>query len=454
MPDIHCVSLNKETSESSMMLAYETYTLKLEKLVSEAIKLPSETLISERIVAALDGEPSQELRRAINAQNRREVGAYFTGSNLANKLSVSLPDDKLLLSVFFDPACGAGDLLIAASDRLPVFEELGETLALWGQHLKGFDLHDEFIRATKARLILAAIARGARVGQVPIPFGDDLFPFIQVGDGRTHHEYYSTVTCIFINPPFFITASPERCNWAGGKVSAAAIFIDMCVTHAKPGTKIIAILPDVLRSGSFYQHWREHVASKALVESAKPLGQFDQWTEVDVFALELTISPCEDGEIRSHEWWRIEGEDFKEKTVGGFFYISVGQVVPHRDAEEGMEYPYIHPKNLPVWRKVKHLTERRRFSKKVVKPPFVAVRRTSRSDDKYRAVGTIVTGKEPVAVENHLMVLKPKDGRLRTCARLIDVLKSKQTNDWLNQRIRCRHLTVPALEDLPWWSAE
>jgi hypothetical protein len=56
-----------------------------------------------------------------------------------------------------------------------------------------------------------------------------------------------------------------------------------------------------------------------------------------------------------------------------------------------------------------------------------------------------------VAIENHLLVLRPKDDSPKTCEELLGLLSLQRTNEWLNRRIRCRHLTVGALADLPWW---
>ena len=80
----------------------------------------------------------------------------------------------------------------------------------------------------------------------------------------------------------------------------------------------------------------------------------------------------------------------------------------------------------------------------------MVVRRTSRPGDKYRAVGTVIRGHGLVAVENHLLVLRPKDRTVASCDRLLAVLKDAAANEFLDRRIRCRHLTVSALRDLPW----
>ena len=93
--------------------------------------------------------------------------------------------------------------------------------------------------------------------------------------------------------------------------------------------------------------------------------------------------------------------------------------------------------------------ESRRFEGKTHKPPFVAIRRTSRPEHPYRAAATIIGGDGPVAVENHLIVCEPRDGRLTTCRTLLKQLKSDRVNQHLNTRIRCRHLTVGAVAAIP-----
>ena len=103
---------------------------------------------------------------------------------------------------------------------------------------------------------------------------------------------------------------------------------------------------------------------------------------------------------------------------------------------------------------VREVSNNRRFEGRVFSPPFVVVRRTSRPGDKHRALGTIINNARPVAVENHLLVLLPKDGTVKACRELLRVLRKPQTTQWLDQYIRCRHLTVSALADLPWWSDE
>jgi hypothetical protein len=64
-------------------------------------------------------------------------------------------------------------------------------------------------------------------------------------------------------------------------------------------------------------------------------------------------------------------------------------------------------------------------------------------------VATLDRGLESVLVENHLLVCMPRDHKLETCQRLIEALANPQTTEWLDQRLRCRHLTVTALREVP-----
>jgi hypothetical protein len=129
--------------------------------------------------------------------------------------------------------------------------------------------------------------------------------------------------------------------------------------------------------------------------------------------------------------------------------IHVGPVVPFRHAKKGPCHRYLTTHNAPPWETVSQVNDQRRFSGTVFHPPLVVVRRTSRRNDRFRAVGTIMNTKSSLAIENHLMVLLPRDGSLKTCQKLLRCLKRLDTTAWLNDRICCRHLTVSSLASLP-----
>lgn len=436
-----CASLN----------AFEPYVASLERLVCKA--MISGLDLTERIIvgAALDGQPGGELRNVVPINVRREIGAFFTSASLAERVATPEIMTAPLDSIFVDPACGVGDLLVASARCLPVAHDLSATLAEWGDRLYGFDLCPEFIRAAKARLALLAIERGVPLGITPMPPLARLFPNIQVDDGLTKLSPIAETgkrVHILLNPPYPKIPTPANCEWARGRVSAAAIFLEACVAKSRQDTQIAAILPDVLRTGSFYKKWRKAIEESAKIKDIEIVGLFDKFADVDVFIVRLITG----GQMnrKPANWWKPAGQGGRER-IGDHFDVHVGPVVPHRDPGLGQWHPYIHVRMLPIWETFDADTApRRRFRGNAFTPPFVAVRRTSAPGDKNRAVASLVTGDSPVAVENHLIVLKPRRNSLSLCRQLLRSLQSKQTDEWLDERIRCRHLTVSALRDLPW----
>lgn len=397
--------------------------------------------------AALDGQPSAELRRQVPIDVLRETGAFFTGSALA-KLAIRAAGLRLTADVkILDPACGAGDLLVAFVGHLPCSSDLKSTLRDWGQQVLALDVQPDFVRATKLRLALAAIRRQSPASRKKLPSLDDLFPGIGLGSSLVEENVYKQATHILINPPFTPVDAPEACAWGSGKVNSAAVFMDACISRSDPDTQIVAILPDVLRSGSRYAKWRHLFEDRVALRKIQIIGQFDRHTDVDVF---LVVGQIRKKNKSVHRFDWVPPEQSGGVRVSDKFEVSVGAVVSYRDPHEGAWFPFIQARDLPSWEVVSVFCHHRRFNGQTFRPPFVVVRRTSRPSDKHRAVGTVIRGRRRIAVENHLIVLRPKDRTVASCNRLLAVLKDKEANEFLDLRIRCRHLTVSALSDLPW----
>jgi hypothetical protein len=444
---------NSETvSRESSPRAFGSYARTLSSFVNDS--LLGKQVDPSRILRILDGEPGKELRRLVSLDFQRSAGAFFTGERLAQQLCDLLPTLEESSGLVLDPACGAGDLLVAYSKRLPLAKDLISTLTLWGRTLAGSDLYEEFVEATKLRLALAAIGRGVPIGPTASAFSiTHAFPNISVDDGLgTIGRLGKSSAGLIVNPPYTARHSPVDCDWADGDVSSAAVFLDACVSRTKPGCRIVAILPDVLRTGSRYERWRKHIESRARIEDIEIVGRFNQWADVDVFMLRLVVGGKGDTFSRQ-SWWRHEKDNTSLRRVGDAFTVCVGPVVPHRDPHKGPWNPFIHARPLPAWETYKEVGTLRRYLGKTFKPPFVAVRRTSSPSDKSRAIGTIISGHRDVAVENHLLVLLPNDlsMQMQRCKELLSILKDSRTTEWLNRRIRCRHLTVLALREMPWW---
>jgi hypothetical protein len=278
-----------------------------------------------------------------------------------------------------------------------------------------------------------------------LPAPEQAFPHICQGDFFEDRECFTAADIVLLNPPFGRVATPEGVSWSTGQVTAAAVFTETAFERLGSETHLSAILPDVLRSGSRYRAWRERAEELVSVDTVEPVGQFDAATDVDVFV--LRASPGD--RAGNAAWW--PSPPGGTRIVEDYFHVTVGAVVPHRDAEVGPETPYIYPRLLPAGETYAAADVRRRSGGPTVTPPFVAIRRTCRPVDRGpRVLATIVSGTEGVAVENHLIVAKPHSGELRECEDLMMMLRSQATTDWLDQRIRCRHLTVGAVRQLPW----
>lgn len=433
------------------MKNFEEYVLELESIAALVLAGKDFAVEGVNLNQYLNGSVGTELRRRVSLDHRQRIGAFFTSEAL-RKLTIPTSFFEGNNGLVWDPACGAGDLLIRAAEALPATLNLATTLSAWGEQLSGNDIEPVFIRAAKARLVLAAYLRGARRqsgGRLSLRL---VFPKIRVRDSLVSHPSF-VPTRIILNPPFISINQQTKPGWGAGSVSAAAVFIDKCLQIAAPGALIAAILPDVLRTGSRYERWRAEVQRLAEINSLHVYGSFDPQADVDVFILQLQVRSVHQQSVIGEDPWGIS-KTHKGITLGDYCTVTVGPVVPHRHKSTGQDLPYIHAKEAPQWGVMEHITTRRQFAGTTSQPPFVVIRRTSSPSDKFRAVGTLVVCDERVAVENHLLICQPKDGSLATCQKIMEVLYADTTNEWLNSRIRCRHLTVSSVKDIPWVQQE
>jgi hypothetical protein len=397
----------------------------------------------EGLIAALDGEVSRRLRACVPLEERRRDGAFFTRRGLADQLLVGQTQLIQASEVIADTACGAGDLLLAAARALPIASSVQQTLTLWGRRLVGRELNPVYVRTARLRLALLASARVGRAWRGDEKMLVELLPDIAVGDGM-EFEVTDKKSLVLLNPPFGAVTATEP--WGAGRVARAAVFTARIVERLPEGAVLRAVLPDVLRSGSNYRHWRSHIEERLHVERVEPVGQFDPWTDVDVFLLSGRASSG-GGRVT---WWPPASTELGCTTVGDHFEVRVGPVVPHRDRAIGDESPYLRAHDLPLHGEHRPGAVRRRHPGRRFKPPLVVVRRTSRpAHGRSRLTATLIAGSELVLVENHLIACVPRDGTLVTCQRLIAASADERTTAWLDQRLRCRHLTVSALRDVP-----
>ena len=419
---------------------FRRYVRELRRLTSDSVRSGAIAYSDVDLVAGhLDGRANHELRDAISIADLRVLGAFFTGERLATRALSTANVEQA--DVIVDPACGCGDLLLAAAGRLPVEHELRSTLASWGRVLHGADVIPEFVEVAHYRLALLALRRGAAGmdgREIDVP---SLFPNVVVGDGLALAAT-GRADLVLLNPPYGQVPAPAGCSFGRGLVSEAAIWVDAVLDQMSKGTAFVALLPDVLRSGSRYARWRRSVGARLEIGDLELAGQFDALTDVDIFVLDGRKSERGDGT------WATDGRG--DCRLADWCSVMVGSVVDGRDPHEGPHVPYVTTRELPLEGTFEPRRERA-FAKRLFAPPFVVVRRTSRPSvgDQPRLRPVVVTGHRDVAVENHLLVLQPRVGGLGACLDLASRLRAPRVSDWLNLRIRLRHLTVGALRDLP-----
>lgn len=373
----------------------------------------------------------------------KAMGAFFSSLEIAHKVSKAI-NITCRAPVVLDPACGAGDLLLAYISRIGVSSSLRSTLAILSKTIIAYDIEPLFVECAKLRIIAHAMQLGSVWDLVSLEEAKGLLGSVRCGDGLADNVWENGYDVVLMNPPFFTLPKYQGMQWGAKRITAAAAFLEKAVACAPDNAQIISILPDVVRSGSRYESLRRVVNKAAAQINTQHYGKFDHMADVDVFILDVTK-----GTRRSsvdHNWGKQKPDG---RHLGESFSVKVGPVVPHRDPEEGELLPFLSAKTCPPWHEIDTPPTRRRFSGTKYKGPFVVIRRTSSPSDKHRCVPTIIAGTGEYAVENHLIIVQPTDNGLDTCRQLVKVLSKDATQNWINQRIRCRHLTVSAVKELP-----
>ncbi|MDI3414794.1 N-6 DNA methylase [Pantoea sp. V106_11] len=422
------------------MIGLNEYNLKL-KFIFERYKNQDVNYIDQELSVLLSAQ--EYLRSNESITSLRKNGVFFTGDELAFECLNFLDINSDNFSVL-DPACGVGNLLVCVTKKLNVYGSLSDTLHNWNGFLHGFDLHQNFIEATQIRIVLEAIKRGAFFDGHCLEHYTKILKNIKCYDSLKNDYDMSVYTHILMNPPYNQEVLAEYNHWKGGKVNLAAVFVDKFMTQCKQGTQIVAILPDVLRTGTRYEKWRNAV-EKSLRAEIYIKGRFDKKTNVDVFII--------NGKVNSNNsiaWSKIYDNN-EIKRISNYFKVSVGKVVPYRDKYEGESNKYIYPRSVIPWSTIdsSEIKDLRMHKSLAIKPPFLIVKRTSSPKDKFRASSQVITGKESVYIENHLLVVEPISGKVQDCTELLSFLKSDFVNSYLNETIRCRHLTVKSLSTIP-----
>ncbi|MEU8081312.1 N-6 DNA methylase [Catellatospora citrea] len=393
----------------------------------------------------LDGLAYLRLRQTVSLAHRRTFGTFFTSSAMRKRLVAPYLEVVRGGARVVDPACGAGDLLLAAMSLLPDEWSPSQRAEHVRRNFFGHDILPVMADVTKERVRLSLTLAGWNAIDIDIPG-------ISAGDGLGKQTYLGDADLILVNPPYALAPIPPEHTWGAGRASSAAPFLIEVIERCKRGAQVAAVLPDVLRSGVRYSRWRSHVAEIADITSVEQQGMFDQWTDIDVFIVRLTVgaSNSQVPQVRNDSWAMASVLE-PRATLSDLAEIAVGDVVPHRDLCEGPEVPYLTVSSVPVGQNVS-TAPRRRYAGRLHRAPFIAIRRTSaptRGSGARVLASIIDESMGRVAVENHLIVVTPKDQSMEACQSLMRRLKDPQVTEWLDQHLGTRHLSKGVLGRLP-----
>lgn len=404
----------------------------------------------ETVSHLLNGGASEALCQFVSDETRATDGIFFSGKTLAKYVASLIAEPIRNGCTIADPACGAGDLLLACAHRIT--RNANNSRTTWGERFVGLDMHAAFVNAARSRLALLCSHGGSTNKLAAMDRTAESADFYRIKSANYFEnvEKVSDVDCVVMNPPFSMVVAPSDCTWASGTVQLAGLFLAEVLKNAKVGQEIVAVLPDVLRSGTRYERWRELVATGSVIKRVHVYGRFDPQTDVDVFVLHLKKqTPGVKRKKSNQDKWNVAlTMPSQAQTVEQLFRVSVGAYVPFRAKAEAKQVSYLSVKTASADREI-IATEECRFDGTLHETPFVVVRRTSNPSDARRVIPTLVTAPTHVAVENHLIVLSPLDGKRQTCRTIMAQLSEDYVDSWMNKVIRCRHLTTAAVKKIP-----
>lgn len=168
-----------------------------------------------------------------SSARRRELGAYYTPRDIADRLVAVALDGLAGAPTACDPACGDGAFLLAVADALATRGIDRETIArdlLWG-----IDIDPDAVDATRA-----AIACWS--GVFP---GDH----VRVGDGLGDHGWSGRFDVVVGNPPFLnqleaATVRTTAARWrVGPYTDTSALFLLAGLDLVREGGRVLLIQP-------------------------------------------------------------------------------------------------------------------------------------------------------------------------------------------------------------------
>ncbi|MBM3268651.1 MAG: N-6 DNA methylase [Candidatus Sericytochromatia bacterium] len=297
-PDEALAEAVRDAARSGMPLLTDDVTRKQEERLAAELSPVVASLFGRASWTPGDGELLGPLfERSLAADHRKSLGQYYTpDAIIAFLLERALePFDPLAAAPFrvIDPACGAGNFLAPAAERLLAayrerradlvrarpgerWDDASLVARIFRDHLAGLDIDPWAVRVCRIRLRLKALALAARTLPDPlVGHGDAL------RQGSDAHvvlaERYAAVVG---NPPYGADLSATekayvaaRYHLGKGRYDTTALFVERGLQLLQPGGRLALVAPHGITRTGAYGPCRELLARTARYVALLDAGQ-------------------------------------------------------------------------------------------------------------------------------------------------------------------------------------
>lgn len=241
----------------------------------------------DQVVAAYEGA----------IPGRRERGAFYTPVALGRRLAELALEGWTAVAppTVLDPACGAGNLLVAVAD---VLLERGYGPEAVGARLSGVDIDP----------VAAAIARGRLVEHLDLQDADSGAPTLAVGDALAvdllrRPPLVAPFDVVVGNPPFGNAierrtgrSDEERARYAAafpraatGAYDRAGLFVELALRATRHGGRVALVLPRALLSAPYAASLRAWIDAQHRLDTVLLTDAADHFEDAAVYVVGLVF---------------------------------------------------------------------------------------------------------------------------------------------------------------------
>jgi adenine-specific DNA-methyltransferase len=276
---------------------------------------------------------------------RKGLGQYFTPRTVRERLFDLLP--KLPYRRVLDPACGTGEFLATAAERLP------------RASIVGWEVDPNLVSIARRVAPAAHVVHRDALEEIPEETAFDLV----VG-----------------NPPYFEFNPTDvvRSRFAhvlSGRANVFSLFFDVGLSLLRKGGVLAYVVPQSMNNGAYFRELRRFILSRGHVLALEPIEEMDFFLDAQQTVMLLVVRKGEgrsrcvfergDFVLFSPDARRLEEAFERKRTLGELgFAVRTGRIVwnqhkedltrdpkagfpllwSHNLGAQGLRFPVDHPK--------------------------------------------------------------------------------------------------------------